>query len=88
MQTSTIFNELVPSVFLMALSTNRPFDSSPVNQAEVARDVETLYRAGQAKLGTDEVRFLFAQVDYCLNLRQMAFCEILINRSQPHIAAV
>ncbi|KAF9462254.1 hypothetical protein BDZ94DRAFT_1367942 [Collybia nuda] len=59
-------------MFVMALNANRPLDNMPVNQAEVARDVETLYRAGQAKLGTDE----------------MAFCDILINRSQAHIAAV
>jgi hypothetical protein len=44
----------------MALNANRPLDSTPVNQAEVAQDVETLYRAGQAKVGTDEVWFSFA----------------------------
>ena len=39
----------------MALSTNRPPDNIPVSQVEVDRDVELLNRAGQGKLGTDEV---------------------------------
>ncbi|KAF5373475.1 hypothetical protein D9615_009466 [Tricholomella constricta] len=59
-------------MFTMALTANRPPDSMPVSQEAVTRDVEALYKAGQGKIGTDE----------------MVFCDVLINRSQPHLAAV
>ncbi|KAF8064858.1 hypothetical protein FPV67DRAFT_1500437 [Lyophyllum atratum] len=59
-------------MFVMALTANRPPDSTPVNHDAVVKDVDALYQAGQGKIGTD----------------QMVFCEVLINRSQPHITAV
>ncbi|KAG6843301.1 hypothetical protein H0H93_001474, partial [Arthromyces matolae] len=41
-------------MFLMALSANRPPDTNPVDHAQVAKDVDALYHAGEAKFGTDE----------------------------------
>jgi len=59
-------------MFVMALGANKPDDAIPVNHANVDRDVEALYKAGQGKVGTDQV----------------TFCEIIINRSHPHLVAV
>ncbi|KAF9461813.1 hypothetical protein BDZ94DRAFT_787321 [Collybia nuda] len=62
----------VGRLFLMALSANPPPDTAPVDQALVNVDVEELYKAGQGKAGTDEIKF----------------CEILIGRSRTHLSAV
>ncbi|KAG6844158.1 hypothetical protein H0H87_009366 [Tephrocybe sp. NHM501043] len=60
-------------MFVMALSSDRPPDSTPVDHAQVSRDVDALYKAGEGRnFGTDE----------------MVFCDILINRTQPHITAM
>lgn len=59
-------------MFLMALNASRPDDNVPINMSQVSQDVETLYLAAQARSGTD----------------QMAFCSVMINRSQPHLTAV
>ena len=55
----------------MAMAGNR--DESPVvNQQLVQQDVETLYRAGPGKIGTDEI----------------AICGILLSRSDAHLQAI
>ncbi|KAH8827713.1 hypothetical protein DL96DRAFT_1600037 [Flagelloscypha sp. PMI_526] len=59
-------------LFVMALSATRRPDNEPVDHLLVQQDVEKLYKAGQGKLGTDEI----------------TFCEILTNRSYPHITAL
>ncbi|KAG5651468.1 hypothetical protein H0H81_008553 [Sphagnurus paluster] len=59
-------------MFVMALNANPPPEWAPVDHAAVARDVEALYKAGEGKVGTDE----------------MVFCDVLINRSQAHLSAV
>ncbi|KNZ71678.1 Annexin A11 [Termitomyces sp. J132] len=59
-------------MFLMALSSDRSPDTTPVDYAHVARDVDVLYNAGEKRFGTDE----------------MVFCEIFINRSPAHLRAV
>ncbi|OWZ77832.1 annexin XIV [Cryptococcus neoformans Bt85] len=58
-------------MFNMALSGQR--DESPyLNHQLVQQDVETLYRAGPGKIGTDEI----------------AICGILISRSKEHLKAI
>jgi hypothetical protein len=42
---------------MMALNASPPPDTAPINQQQVMQDVDALYRAGQGKIGTDEVRF-------------------------------
>ncbi|KAG6829044.1 hypothetical protein H0H92_005875 [Tricholoma furcatifolium] len=59
-------------MFLMALNSDRPPDTTPVDYDRVARDVDALYNAGEKKIGTDE----------------LVFCDVFINRTQPHITAV
>lgn len=44
-------------VFSMALNAQRPPDNLPVDFAQVTADVETLYKSGQGRPGTKEVRF-------------------------------
>lgn len=61
-------------MFAMALAANRPPDSMPVNYEAVARDVGALYDAAQGIIG--------------IGTDQLTFCDVLINRSQPHITAV
>lgn len=39
----------------MALTAARPPDNMPVNHEHVMHDVDALYKAGQGKIGTDEV---------------------------------
>lgn len=39
----------------MILSSNRPPDNTPVDPGLVEADVKALYKAGQGKIGTDEV---------------------------------
>ena len=78
-------------MFVIALGTNKPDDAIPVNHGDVDRDVEALYKAGQGKVGTDQVRETTEGVasSRTLNrLKQVTFCEILINRSHPHLIAV
>ncbi|TXT09140.1 hypothetical protein VHUM_02614 [Vanrija humicola] len=58
-------------MFVMALTGTR--DESPhVNQQQVQQDVETLYRSGVGKVGTDEI----------------AICGILLQRSDAHLQAI
>jgi len=58
-------------MFNMVLACSR--DESPfVNQQQVQQDVETLYRAGPGKIGTDEI----------------AICGILMQRSDAHLQAI
>ncbi|KAL0571115.1 hypothetical protein V5O48_010847 [Marasmius crinis-equi] len=59
-------------VFEMILTNNRPPDHAHVDYGQVERDVTTLYKAGEGKGGTDEI----------------AFCDIIVNRSRPHLTAV
>ncbi|KIK69997.1 hypothetical protein GYMLUDRAFT_213006 [Collybiopsis luxurians FD-317 M1] len=59
-------------MFTMILSANPPPDNVPVDYGQVERDVKALYQAGQGKIGTDEI----------------AFCDIIINRSKSHLAAL
>ncbi|KAF9258306.1 Annexin [Marasmius fiardii PR-910] len=59
-------------MFTMILANNRPPDNMPVDHSQVERDVTTLYKAGEGKLGTDEI----------------AFCEVIVNRSRPHLTAL
>ncbi|WWC73470.1 uncharacterized protein I206_107440 [Kwoniella pini CBS 10737] len=58
-------------MFNMALSGQR--DEAPfVNHQQVQQDVETLYRAGPGKMGTDEI----------------GVCGILLSRSDAHLQAI
>ena len=43
------------TVFMMALSASPPPDTDPVDQQQVMQDVDALYKAGQGRIGTDEV---------------------------------
>lgn len=58
-------------MFVMALTGTRD-ESTFVNHQQVQQDVETLYRAGPGKIGTDEI----------------AICGILLQRSDAHLAAI
>ncbi|CDZ98721.1 Annexin [Phaffia rhodozyma] len=58
-------------MFIMALMGNRD-ETGFVNQAGIQQDVETFYRAGEGKWGTDEIAIL----------------SILVNRSNAHLAAM
>lgn len=76
------------AVFVMALNGQRPPDHLPVNHTEVAADIETLHHASKKK---EEVHHDFSSFWFFCNLLrafQVPFFEILINRSNPHIAAV
>lgn len=59
-------------LFTMALAASRPPDHFPVNPQQVESDVQALYKAGTGKIGTDEI----------------AFFDILVNRSTPHLTAL
>lgn len=59
-------------LFTMVLAAQRTHDSAPVDQNLVMADVETLYKAGPGKIGTDEIEI----------------CKILTNRSTPHMHAI
>ncbi|KAJ4480339.1 hypothetical protein C8R41DRAFT_798870 [Lentinula lateritia] len=59
-------------LFTMMISSNPPPDNVAVNFQQVEHDVKALYKAGQGKIGTDEI----------------TFCDIIINRSKPHLAAL
>ncbi|KIY74007.1 Annexin [Cylindrobasidium torrendii FP15055 ss-10] len=58
-------------LFTMALAASRE-TGLVVNDAEVQKDVDELYKAGQGKAGTDEI----------------AFCRILTGRSPQHLGQV
>ncbi|CAK7217359.1 hypothetical protein SCUCBS95973_003122 [Sporothrix curviconia] len=58
--------------FMIVLQATRAEDAAPVQKAEVDRDVQELYNATEAKLGTDEIRV----------------CSILSTRNDNHIRAV
>ncbi|KAK7458714.1 hypothetical protein VKT23_009713 [Stygiomarasmius scandens] len=66
------FSGKTKRLFTMTLSSNRPPDNAPVDHALVEKDVKTLYDAGQGKIGTDEI----------------AFCDVLVNRSRPHLGVL
>ncbi len=74
----------------MALAASRPPDHFPVNHQQVESDVQALYKAGTGKIGTDEVNLLAP--DFALFLTvwifQIAFFDILVNRSTPHLTAL
>jgi len=59
-------------LFTMIVSSNRPPDNTPVDRGLVEADVHALYKAGQGKIGTDEI----------------AFCNIIVNRTTPHLTAL
>ncbi|KAJ3750363.1 hypothetical protein DFH05DRAFT_1466998 [Lentinula detonsa] len=59
-------------LYTMILSANPPPDNVPVDFQQVENDVRTLYKAGQGKIGTDEI----------------TFCSIIINCSRSHLAAL
>ncbi|KAJ3797112.1 hypothetical protein GGU11DRAFT_878107 [Lentinula aff. detonsa] len=59
-------------LYTMILSANPPPDNVPVDFQQVENDVRTLYKAGQGKIGTDEI----------------TFCNIIINCSRSHLAAL
>ncbi|KAJ3993898.1 hypothetical protein F5050DRAFT_1677459 [Lentinula boryana] len=59
-------------IYIMILSSNRPPNNTPVDSALVEADVKALYKAGQGKIGTDEI----------------AFCNIIVNRTTPHLTAL
>ncbi|KIK59347.1 hypothetical protein GYMLUDRAFT_44704 [Collybiopsis luxurians FD-317 M1] len=59
-------------IYTMVISSNRPPDSTPVDMGLVEADVKALYKAGQGKIGTDEI----------------AFCNIIVNRTTPHLTAL
>ncbi|KAF4576327.1 hypothetical protein EYR36_001073 [Pleurotus pulmonarius] len=60
------------NLFVMAMNASRVPDNVPVNPQQVAADVDQLYNAGVGRKGTNE----------------MVFCEIMVNRSGPHLAAI
>jgi hypothetical protein len=72
----------------MALNGQRPPDHFPVDHNQVAADVEALHHASKKK---DEVCYFIIIIIITRNSLtwfQVAFFEILINRSNPHVAAV
>ncbi|KAK0461732.1 uncharacterized protein EV420DRAFT_1526902 [Desarmillaria tabescens] len=77
-------------LFTMALAASRPPDHFPVNPQQVDSDVQALYKAGTGKIGTDEVKL--SVIDFALFLTdwifQIAFFDILVNRSTPHLTAL
>lgn len=58
--------------FLIVLGANRAEDSAPVVPQDVDRDVMDLYRAGEGKVGTDE----------------LMFCSVLSSRNDNQIRAI
>lgn len=58
--------------FMIVLGASRAEDSAPVIPQEIDRDVMDLYRAGEGKMGTDE----------------MMFCSILSTRNDNQIRAI
>ena len=75
-------------MFVMALNGQRPPDHLPVDHILVAADIETLHYASKKK---EEVCYFYYCYYYFRNFLtwfQVPFFEILINRSNPHIAAV
>ena len=75
-------------MFVMALNTQKP-TSGPydiVDHNSVNADVETMHAASKKK---EEVYFLAnLQCTFSHLLTQIKFFEILINRSDQHLAAV
>ncbi|KAJ4467255.1 hypothetical protein J3R30DRAFT_3718159 [Lentinula aciculospora] len=65
-------NAKTERLYTMLLSASLPPDNSPVDFQQVQNDVKALYKAGQGKIGTDEI----------------TFCDIIINRSKSHLAAL
>ncbi|KAF9062722.1 hypothetical protein BDP27DRAFT_1233202 [Rhodocollybia butyracea] len=59
-------------MFTMILSANPPPENAPVDPHQVENDVKALYKAGQGKIGTDEI----------------AFCDIIINRSRTYLGVL
>ena len=79
----------------MALNAQRPSDHLPVDHNQVAADIEALHHASKKH---DEVCYYLSSLSSlssssssfhnALTWFQVAFFEILINRSNAHIAAV
>jgi hypothetical protein len=72
----------------MALNAQRPLDHLPVDHNQVRDDIDTLHHASKKK---EEVcYFIIVVIIFRNSLHgfQVPFFEILINRSNPHIAAV
>ena len=74
----------------MALNAQRPPDHIPVDYSKVGVDIETLYQASKKK---EEVCYFIIVICCSCNsffyvVFQVPFFEILINRSNPYIAAV
>ncbi|KAJ8522392.1 hypothetical protein ONZ45_g1041 [Pleurotus djamor] len=59
-------------LFIMVMNASRVPDNVPVNPQAVDADADALYKAGVGKRGTNEI----------------IFCEILANRSGPHLTAL
>lgn len=73
----------------MALNTQKAVDTPYVDDAQVDQDVEALHRASRKK---DAVRVVpstlfLLKISSVFDLK-ITFAEILINRSDTHIAAV
>jgi annexin A7/11 len=78
-------------IYTMVLSSNRPPDNTPVDPGLVEADVKALYKAGQGKVGTDEVASFVVRLGATGNntfSSQIAFCNIIINRTRPHLTAL
>ena len=69
----------------MALNAQRPPDHIPVDYSKVGVDIETLYQASKKK---EEVCYFTIVIIIVIHVFQVPFFEILINRSNPYIAAV
>ncbi|KAF5350342.1 hypothetical protein D9758_012797 [Tetrapyrgos nigripes] len=63
---------VIKRLFTMSLSSHRVLENAPVDHALVEKDVKALYEAGQGKIGTDEI----------------AFCNVLVNRSRAHLGVL
>ncbi|GLB44961.1 putative annexin repeats [Lyophyllum shimeji] len=59
-------------LYLIALNANRPPDTAPVDQVAVNKDIDVLFEASQKRNDKDE----------------MAFFDIILTRSNPHLSAV
>ena len=70
----------------MALNTQRPPEDLPVDETQVGVDIENLYRSSKKNEEVCRTCVMnFLRFHVCL---QSPFFEVLINRSNPHIAAV
>jgi len=80
-------------VFAMALNTQKAVDTPYIDDAQVNQDVEALHRAGRKKdavcvTPSPKIPSDMDGMPYPFYLLQITFAEILINRSDTHIASV